>query len=102
MNIVNAGGNLQYPGGDCGFWFTRMSKFGPGVTYWRTYFATAAMDPLLPFDAQRGVFVPLARGPAVDIGVPGCGPTDQVGRSAPADSSGYGIAACDAGAIEAP
>jgi hypothetical protein len=102
MNIVNAGGNLQYPGSDCGFLFTRFSKFGPGITYWRPYFATAAIDPLLPFDTQRGVFVPLARGPAVDIGVPGCGPTDQAGRSAPADGSGYGIAACDAGAIESP
>jgi hypothetical protein len=34
--------------------------------------------------------------------VSGCGPTDQVGRAAPADGNGDAIAACDAGAIEAP
>ncbi len=101
MNIVDAGGNLQYPGSDCGFPFTRPGKFGSSISFWWPYFATASMDPLMPLDA-RSVFVPLARGPAVDIGVSGCGPTDQVGRAAPADGNGDGIAACDAGAIEAP
>lgn len=102
LNITDQGGNLQYPGSDCGRWFTKTNRFGATFTFWWPYFATASMDPLLPFDARRGIFVPLAMGPAIDAGVTGCGPTDQTGRTAPADGNGDGQAVCDVGAIEAP
>jgi hypothetical protein len=101
LNIIDLGGNLQYPGNDCGFLYTRTGKLGSMVSFWWPYFATASMNPLMPIDA-RGVFVPVAHGPAVDIGVPGCAATDQAGRAAPADGNGDGVAACDAGAFEAP
>jgi hypothetical protein len=102
LNITDEGGNLQYPGSDCGRWVTKTNRFGLTFTFWWPYFATASMDPLLPFDAERGIFVPLAMGPAIDAGVDGCGPTDQTGRTAPADGNGDGLAECDVGAIEAP
>jgi len=101
LNIVDEGGNLQYPGSDCGRWLVRQTKYGTTLPIWWHYFATASMDPLLPLDA-RGVFVPLPMGPAIDVGVAGCGPTDPVGRAAPADNNGDGIAACESGAVEAP
>jgi hypothetical protein len=70
--------------------------------YYLPYIATASMDPLRPFDAMRGVFVPLAMGPAIDIGVAGCGPSDAVGPGVPRDGHGDSVAMCDAGAVEAP
>jgi hypothetical protein len=101
LNIIDQGGNLQYPGSDCGRWITWATKFGTTRQFWRPDFATASIDPLLPLDA-RGVFVPLPRGPAIDIGSSGCGPTDQTGRASPLDGNGDGFAVCDAGAVESP
>ena len=104
LSIVDEGGNLQFPGDDCGRWFRRPGKFGSTLSFWWPYFPTAAIDPLLPLDA-RWVYAPVPSGPAVDIGVTGitgCHPTDQAGQAAPRDGNGDGVAACDAGAIEAP
>lgn len=97
MNIVDEGGNLQFPGGDCG---RSISFTWPGRspwTYWRPL-PIALTDPLWPLDPLLVIYPPAALGSAVDTGVAGCGPTDQAGRSAPRAS---GVVACDAGAIEA-
>lgn len=97
MNIADEGGNLQFPGGDCG---RSISFTWPGRspwTYWRPL-PTAFTDPLAPLDPLRFIYPPTPGGPAVDTGVAGCGPTDQAGRHAPRTS---GVVACDAGAIEA-
>jgi hypothetical protein len=105
LYIVDEGGNLQFPGNDCGRWYTRPGKFGTTLSFWWPYFATAAIDPLLPLDPSRWIYLPVPNGPPVDIGVTGitgCHPTDQAGQPAPRDGNFDGVAACDAGAIEAP
>ena len=103
MNIIDDGGNLQFPGSDCGRLVTLTSpRGGLSHTFWWPFFATAAYDPLQPLDAARFIFFPAPSGPAVDSGVPGCGPTDQAGRPAPRDGNNDGVVACDVGAIEAP
>ena len=99
MTIIDEGGNLQFPGADCGRWVTSLRGPAPGTT-WRSYFPSASVDPLRPLD-PAGVFFPVPAGPAVDTGVAGCSATDQTGRSAPRDGNGDGVAVCDAGAVEA-
>jgi hypothetical protein len=103
MNIIDEGGNLQFPGNDCGRLVTiTLPRTGTSHTFWAPFFPTAVFDPLLPLDAVRTIFLPAPNGPAVDSGVAGCGPTDQAGRPAPRDGNGDGVVACDSGAVEAP
>jgi hypothetical protein len=98
MNIVDDGGNLQFPGSDCGRWATFQSPRGGGkFTFWWPFIRAAGTNPLSPLDA-RSVYPPA--GEAVEGGAAGCGPTDQVGGLAPADGNGDGTAACDVGAVE--
>lgn len=99
MHIVDDGGNLQFPGVECGQWVT----VGAGMfarTVWRPVFPGTVTDPLQPFNAQQGIYHPDPGGPAVDRGVSGCGPTDQAGRRAPGGVAGASLALCDAGAVE--
>jgi hypothetical protein len=101
MSFVDQGGNLQFPGNDCGRWVTFQSpRGGIAHTFWWPYFPTAGANPLSALDPQRWVYPPAAD--AVDGGTTGCGPVDQIGHAAPVDGNGDGSAACDAGAIELP
>ena len=99
LNIIDEGGNLQFPGNDCGRWVTLTNpRSGTQHTFWWPFIPAAGSNPLLPLLPQRFVFPPAPS--AVDTGVAGCGPTDQAGRRAPADGDGNGVAVCDVGAIE--
>lgn len=91
QGIVDAGGNLQYPGDGC----------GTGVL---------AADPLLGPLADNGGLtrtrLPALGSPAIDAAeTAGClelpvAGLDQRGRARPVDGDGNAVAACDSGAVE--
>jgi hypothetical protein len=84
MNIVNDGGNLQYPGNSCG------ASIG-----------TAPGSPIGTFVGSDGTYELLPGRGAVDTGTnTGCPSVDQTGASRPVDGNGDGVDTCDVGATE--
>ena len=93
-NVLDWGGNLQYPGNDCVA--TAVFRAGQGPVPLRT----AAANPLTPLRANF-TYAPVAGGAAVDGGDgQNCQNPDQAGGPAPLDGNGDGAAVCDSGAIE--
>lgn len=110
MDIINEGGNLQYPGDECGveisippdFTPPRLGRpsnvniFRPARTVWLPLLTTTTTDPLLPLHSQLFIFAPYPGGGAIDQGKGDCGPRDQAGNTAPFPENGI----CDVGAVE--